>query len=138
LVTDSHSILARWWNQFPQLLNVHGINIDRQTEINTAEPQVPEPSVFEAEVAIENLKTHKSPGTDQIPGEVIKTEGRAILSYIHNFLILFGIRRNCLRNGRSLSLYLFISRVIKQILVIIATYHFCQLRTKYPKTFCQV
>jgi len=33
LVEDSHSILARWRNHFPQLLNVHGVNGVRQTEI---------------------------------------------------------------------------------------------------------
>jgi hypothetical protein len=59
LVSDCHSILARWWNQFSQLLNVHGINIDKQkqTEINTAEPQVPGSSVFEVEMTVEYLKT---------------------------------------------------------------------------------
>jgi hypothetical protein len=36
LVTDSHSILARWRNHLFQLLNVHGVNDDRQTEIRTA------------------------------------------------------------------------------------------------------
>jgi len=36
-----------------------------------------------------------------------------------NLLILFEIRRNCLRSGRSRSLYLFIRRVVKQIAVII-------------------
>ena len=56
MVADSYSILARWWNQFSQLFNVRGINIVRQTEINTAEPQVPEPSVFEVEKVIEKLK----------------------------------------------------------------------------------
>jgi len=79
-------------------------------QINTAEPQMPEPSVFEVERAIENLKTQITCAY-QIPGEVIV--GRTILSEIHNLLILFGIRRNCLRNGRSRSLYLFISRMIK-------------------------
>jgi hypothetical protein len=44
LVADSHSILARWRNNFFQLLNVHGVNDVRQTEIHTAEPLVPEPS----------------------------------------------------------------------------------------------
>jgi hypothetical protein len=44
----------------------------RQTEICTAEPLVPEPSTFEVEMAIEKLKRHKSPGTDQIPTESIK------------------------------------------------------------------
>jgi hypothetical protein len=42
-----------------------------------------------------------------------------------NILILFGIRRNCLRNGRSRSLYLSIRRAIKQIVVITQAYHFC-------------
>jgi hypothetical protein len=110
-------------------LNVYGINIDRQTEINTAQPHVPEPIVFEVEVANGNLKTHKSLGTDQNPGEMIKAESRTILYEISNLLILFGIRRNCLRNGMSQSLCLFISQVVKQILVIIVAYHFCQLHT---------
>ena len=69
MVTDSHSILARWRNHFSQLLNVHGVNDVRQTEIHTAEPLVPEPSTFEVELATEKLKSHKPPGTDQIPAE---------------------------------------------------------------------
>ena len=64
LFTDSHSILARWRNHFSHLLNVHGVNDDRQTEIYTGEPLVPEPSAFEVELAIAKLKSHKSPGID--------------------------------------------------------------------------
>jgi hypothetical protein len=60
LVADSHSILARWRRSFYQLLNVHRVNNVRQTEVHTAEPLVPEPSVFEVEMAIEKLKRHKS------------------------------------------------------------------------------
>ena len=56
LVADSHSILARWRNYFSQLLNVHGVNDVRQTEIHTAEPLVPESSASEVELAIEMLK----------------------------------------------------------------------------------
>ena len=44
LVANSHSILARWRNYFSQLLNVHGVNGVRRTEIHTAEPLVSEPS----------------------------------------------------------------------------------------------
>jgi hypothetical protein len=72
LVADSHYILARWRNHFSQLLNIHGVNDVRQTEVHTAEPLVPEPTAFEVEMAIEKLKRHKSPGIDQIPAEVIK------------------------------------------------------------------
>ena len=42
----------------------------RQAEIHTVEPLVPEPSAFGVELAIENLKNHRSPGIDQIPAEL--------------------------------------------------------------------
>ena len=51
LVTDSHSILARWRNQFSQLWNIHGVNYVRKTYIRKAEPIVSEPSAFEVEMA---------------------------------------------------------------------------------------
>ena len=78
LIADSQSILARWRNYFSQLLNVHRVNYVRQTEIHTEEPLVPEPSAFEFKLAIE-LKSHKLPGTDQIPTELIKAGGGTIL-----------------------------------------------------------
>ena len=53
LVTDSHIILAGWRNYFSQLLDVHGVNDVRQTEIHTAEPLVSELSAFEVESGIE-------------------------------------------------------------------------------------
>ena len=74
----SHSILVWWRNHFSQLLNVHGVYDDRQTEIHTAEPLVTETSAFEFEMATEKLKRHKSPGTDEIPAELIKVGGRTI------------------------------------------------------------
>jgi hypothetical protein len=87
LVSDSDSILARWWNHFSQLLNIHGVNDVRQTEVHTAEPLVPEPSAFEVEMAIEKLKSHKSSGIDQSPAELIKAGGRIIRSEIHKLII---------------------------------------------------
>jgi hypothetical protein len=41
LLADSHNILNRWKNYFPQLLNVHNISDVRQIEVHTAEPLVP-------------------------------------------------------------------------------------------------
>jgi len=52
LVTDCHSILPWWRNSFPQLLNVHGVSAARQTEIQTTERRVREPSVFELGMTI--------------------------------------------------------------------------------------
>jgi hypothetical protein len=89
LVTDSHSILARWRNHFSQLLNIHGIHDVWQTEIHTTEPLEPEPSVFKVEMVFEKLKRHKSPRIDQIPVEVIKAGGRIIRSDIHKHIKLY-------------------------------------------------
>jgi hypothetical protein len=68
---------------FSQLFIVHGVSNVRQTEIHTAEPLVSELSTFEVEMAIEKLKSHKSPGIDQILAEQIKARGRTIHPEIH-------------------------------------------------------
>ena len=75
--------MARWRNYFSQLFNVHGVKDVGQTEIHTTEPLVPEPSFSEFELAIDKLKSHKSPGIDQIPAEMIKARGRKICLEIH-------------------------------------------------------
>ena len=87
LVPDCHSILARWRNHFYQILNVRGVNDVRQREIHTAEPPVSESSAFDLELAIEKLKSHKSPGIDQIPTRLMKAEGRTIRHEIHKLII---------------------------------------------------
>jgi len=50
---------------------------------HSVEPLVPGPSAFEVELAIEKLKSLKSPGIDQIPAELIKAGGRTIRREIH-------------------------------------------------------
>ena len=52
LVADSYSIAARWRKYFSWLLNIHGVNDIKHTDIHTAEPLVPEPSAFEVKFAI--------------------------------------------------------------------------------------
>jgi hypothetical protein len=124
LVTDCHSILARWRKYFSQLLNVHGVNDVRQTEMHTDEPLVPEPTAFEDEMACEKLKRHKSLGIIHILAKLINVAGRKFCSEIHNLLILFRRKRYCLKSGRSRKLYLFIIKVIKQTVVITEAYQF--------------
>jgi sorting nexin-29 len=55
----------------------------RQMDIQTAEPLVSEPSLVKVEIAIGKLKSYKSPGTDQIPAEMIKAGGEILCSEIH-------------------------------------------------------
>jgi hypothetical protein len=76
---------------------------------HTAEPLEPEPSLVEVEIAIGKLKSYKSPGTDQIPAELIKAGGETLyfemyklISYIWNKEEL---PQQC---GRNLLLCLFI------------------------------
>jgi hypothetical protein len=86
------------WSQTPTVLWIGGGIIspgysmcmglgmlDRQ-EIHTAEPPVPDPSASEFELAIDKLKSHKSPGFDQIPAELIKAGGRTIFLEIHKLI----------------------------------------------------
>jgi len=65
---------------------VHAVKDVRQAEIHTSEPLVPEPSVAEFELAIDKVKSHKSPGIDQIPAELIKAGGRTICLEIHKLI----------------------------------------------------
>jgi hypothetical protein len=48
---------------------------------------VHEPRAFEFELAIKKLKSHKSPGIDQIPTEMIKAGGRTIRSEVRKLII---------------------------------------------------
>jgi hypothetical protein len=75
-----------WKNFFNQVLKVHGIHNVRQKDIHAAEPLEPEHSLVEVEIAIGKLKSYKSPGTDQIPAELIKAVGETLCSEIHRFI----------------------------------------------------
>jgi hypothetical protein len=78
--------LNRWMDYFCQLLNIQRIGGIRQTEIQTAEPFVPEPNISEIEVAIGKLKRYKSPGSDHIPAELIQAEGKHYILRSANLL----------------------------------------------------
>jgi hypothetical protein len=98
-----------------------------------AEPLVSGPSRLECKIAIAKLEKYKSPGSDDIPADLIQAGGEILLSVIHK-LILFGLRKNCLIIGRSLLLCQFTKRVTRLIVIIIVEYHCYQLHTK----FCQI
>jgi len=54
--------------------------------VYTVEQVVPEISASETELAIEKLKSHKSPGIDLIPAVLIKAGGRKISYEIHKII----------------------------------------------------
>jgi hypothetical protein len=65
---------------------VHNVSDVRQIEVYMAEPLVPGPSHLEVEIAILKLKKYKSPGSDQIPAELIQAGGEILLSEIHKLI----------------------------------------------------
>jgi hypothetical protein len=75
LLSDSQNIYNRWKYYFSRLLNVHRVSDLRQIGIHTAESLVQDPSPFEVEIAIAKLRRYKSPGSVQIPAELIEAEG---------------------------------------------------------------
>jgi hypothetical protein len=80
MVTESHNILPRWQNHFSQLLKVEGVNDVRKTEIHTAEPLV----LLRLRWLLKSQKDTKSPGTDQIPAELIKAGGHSDIRKLIN------------------------------------------------------
>jgi hypothetical protein len=76
-------------------------------------------------MAIEELVRQKSPCIDQIPAELFKAGGRTVHFEIHKLCS----KEAFPEEWKKLIIVLFIRRVIKQILVIIKVYHFCQLHT---------
>jgi hypothetical protein len=85
-LADPHNILNRWKNCFSQLLSVHNVSEVRQIKVHTAEPLVPSPSRLDVEIAIAKFKKYKSPGSDQIPAELIQVGGEILMSAIHKLI----------------------------------------------------
>jgi hypothetical protein len=50
---------------------------------------VPKSSAFEVELAMDKLKSHKSPGTEQIPVELIKVGGKTFGCEIYKFIFSY-------------------------------------------------
>jgi hypothetical protein len=130
LLADSH-IFNMWKNCFSQLLNVHSVSSVRQIDIHTAEPLVFGPSNLEVEIAISKLKKYKSPGSDQILGELYQAGGEALVCVTHKLI-------NSISNKEELpdqwkeSIIVPITRwVIKLPVIIIVGNHSYQLNMKF-------
>jgi hypothetical protein len=83
LLADSRNILNKWKCSFSHLLYVHRIMNVRQIEIQTADPLITDPSTFQVEMTIGNVKSCKSSGSDQISSELNQAEGKKLWSEIH-------------------------------------------------------
>ena len=84
IVADTTRILSRWEQFFSNLLNVS----HEGSEVYTAEPDIPEPSPIEVELALEKLKRHKATGVNHIPSELILEGGGKLYEEIHILIVL--------------------------------------------------
>jgi hypothetical protein len=136
-LADSHNILNRLKNYFSQLLTVHEASDVKQIEIHTAEPLVPEPRPFEAEIAVVNLKRIYCKIVIKFQ-QLTQAAHETVWSEIHKLITYIWKRKNCLISGRIPFLYQFTRSAIKLTVVIIVRYHSNQLHTKcYPVSFSQ-
>jgi hypothetical protein len=134
LLADSQNILNRWKIFFNQVLNVHGVHDVRQMDIHTAEPLVPELGFIEVVIAIENLKSYKSPGADQIPAELIKAGGETLYSEIHRLICSIWNKKE-LPQQWKVSVIVPIHKKGDKTVIIIKGYPSYRLPTKIYPTF---
>ena len=88
-------------------------------------------------MAIEKLKSHKSPAIDQFLTVFIKAGGRTIRCQIHKLIYSIWNKEELPEEWKEL-IMVPISRMIKQIVVIIQAYHCYLLHTKlYQTSSCQ-
>jgi hypothetical protein len=77
---------------FSLLLNEYMVSDVKQTEIHIAKPLVPNPNPFEVEA---DTARHNTPGSHEVPAELIQAGGEALWSVIHTFV-------NSIRNKEEL------------------------------------
>jgi hypothetical protein len=103
----------------------------RQIEVHTAEPLVPGPSHLEVEIAIEMLEKYKSPGSDEIPAELIQAGGEILLSAIHKLIDSVLNKEELPDQWKESIIVLVHKRVTKLTVIIIVGYHCYQLHSKF-------
>ena len=82
ILTDTPSILSRWEKFFGTLLHVNQSTSHEASEVYTAEPDIPEPSLIEVQFAIEKLI-----GIDNIPFELIQAGGGKLYEEIYKLIV---------------------------------------------------
>jgi hypothetical protein len=86
LLADSNNILNRWKSYFSQLLNMRGFSTVSRWKYTRLSHWCLNSSLFEVEIAIAKLKKYKSPGSDQIPVELIQVVDEILWSEIHQLI----------------------------------------------------
>jgi hypothetical protein len=103
----------------------------RQVEVQTAQQLVHVSHRLKFEMAIAKLRKYKTPGSNQILGELILAEGDTLLFTIHKLINYIWNKKELPISGRS-------PIFDKMRLIIIVGYHRYQLHTKFYQISSQV
>jgi len=99
LVKDHQGILHRWAKHLGELLNCINPHDPTFLDVLPQFPNIPDLDVIsflhEITVAVSGLKNNKASGPDDIPPEVLKNGGHAVLHRLHSFIA-------CAWNSRQL------------------------------------
>ena len=89
-----------------------------------------------SECDIGKLKSHKSPGIDEILAELIKAGGGTICGEIHKLITSIWKKEKLPEEWNESIIVPSHKKGIKQILIIIGVFHFCQPLTKFYLASC--
>jgi hypothetical protein len=96
---------------------------------------VSDPSGFEVEMAIKELKRHKSLGTDQIPAVLIKARGRTFCYDSHELVYSAWNKDELPEEWKESIIVPIYRKGDKRIVLLIEAHHFLNLSTIfYPKS----
>lgn len=86
MIIDGKEITEEWKKYFRDLLNIIQEEQHKEEIYITADMPVKNPSFEETQKALNKLKNHKAPGTDEIPAELLKYGGDALHRQIHQLI----------------------------------------------------
>jgi hypothetical protein len=92
---------------------------------------VPEPSALKVELAIEKLKSYKSPGIDGIPAEPIKAKGRTIRPETNKLINSVWNKEELHEEWKESVVLPICKKGDKTDFSNYRVYQFCQLHTKF-------
>jgi hypothetical protein len=124
-----------WKNCFSQLLNVHRVSDVRQIKIHTAEPLVFLPRSCGVEIPVSSLKNYKSPGSDQIPAELIQAGDEILRSEFHKLINYIWNKEELPGQWKESIIVPLHKKSNKTDCIIIVGYHCYQFYIKFYRIF---
>src|SRR5262249_55059091 len=87
VLADEERCIRRWAEYFKELLNPdRPPNRNDDLPFETAQPHIAVPTLQEVKLEISKLKYFKAPGTDNLPGELLKHGGNALCVEMHELI----------------------------------------------------